>query len=233
MFDVLPASGSHQSVKTKWVMTSMIAHVVLMALAVMATRDALEATRRADSKEPMLLFFPRTSVPEPTTSVATGAITEPPPELETLPSPSEIPSPITPMDLTRRIDPRDLVALGSERRTTDGVVGTGTVARPDGIYEATSAPAGFEPAILLSQPEPKYPATLLSAGLAGAVLVEFVIDTTGRVEAGSIRMVESSHQLFEAAARSAVLGAKFRPARLSGRAVRQITRQRVRFLTGE
>jgi hypothetical protein len=62
------------------------------------------------------------------------------------------------------------------------------------------------------------------------VLVEFVIDTTGRVEAGSIRTIESSHLLFEEAARSAALGARLRAARLSGRPVRQITRQRIRFV---
>jgi TonB family protein len=232
MFDVLPASSSPQAKRTKWLTTSIIIHALVVMLTVMATRGALEATKVAKAEEPLLLFLPRPSVPaaEPRTAPAPD-IAEAPESFERLPTPSEIPPAIPPIDLTQRpFDPRDLVWSGPERRAADGVTGTGMVAGPDAIYEATSALAGFEPAVLLSQPTPKYPAALLSAGLAGAVLLEFVIDTTGRVEASSVRNVESSHQLFDESAHSAVLGARFRPARLSGRPVRQITRQRIRFV---
>jgi TonB family protein len=233
MFDVLPASGNQNTGRPKWVTTSIMVHALVVILAVAATRGALEATRVAKPDEPLLLVFPRLSSPatEPRPAPAPEVLAEPRPEdFETLPTPSEMPPAIPPIDFTRRFDPRDLIWAGPQKRAGDDVVGTGELAGPGAIYEATSALAGFEPAVLLAQATPEYPATLLSAGLAGVVLVEFVIDTTGRVEAGSIRRIESSHRLFEEAARSAVLDAKFRPARLSGRPVRQITRQRIRFV---
>ena len=69
-------------------------------------------------------------------------------------------------------------------------------------------------------------------GVEGWVRLEFVIDTTGRVEAASIRILRSSHDAFETEARAALAGAVFRPARFSGRPVRQLTRQSIRFVTG-
>jgi len=52
------------------------------------------------------------------------------------------------------------------------------------------------------------------------VQVSFVIDTLGRVEPGTLRVLRSPHAMFEAPAREAVLGCRFRPGRLQGRAVR-------------
>jgi TonB family protein len=62
---------------------------------------------------------------------------------------------------------------------------------------------------------PRYPAALAAAGIEGKVAVEFVIDSAGKVEGGSIRVLESTHQAFEAAAREAMTAATFHPARLS------------------
>jgi TonB family protein len=139
----------------------------------------------------------------------------------------EIPSTIPPIDLgERRFDPRDFTGIGHENNVADPSGSTPA----GGIYDANAVLDGFDPAVLLAQPMPRYPAALQSAGVAGSVVVEFVIDTTGRVERPSVRMVESSHPAFEDAAQAAVLGARFRPARLNGRPVRQITQQRVRFV---
>ena len=84
---------------------------------------------------------------------------------------------------------------------------------------------------MVSQPAPRYPRHLATAGLEGRVLVEFVIDTTGHVEPGSVRSLQTSHPAFEDAAQEAVLGSLFKPARLSGHPVRQLTRQSVRFVS--
>jgi len=67
---------------------------------------------------------------------------------------------------------------------------------------------------------PRYPEILRQAGLEGSVQVSFVIDTLGRVEPGTLRVLRSPHAMFEGPAREAVLGCRFRPGRLQGRAVR-------------
>ena len=82
----------------------------------------------------------------------------------------------------------------------------------------------------VSQPSPAYPRALEALSIEGRVAVEFVIDTSGQVQASSIRILEATHAAFEGAARAAVAKAVFHPARLSGHPVRQLTRQAVRFV---
>ncbi|HEX2781583.1 MAG TPA: TonB family protein [Gemmatimonadaceae bacterium] len=74
-----------------------------------------------------------------------------------------------------------------------------------------------------------YPAELFAARTSGLVVAEFVVDTAGRAEAGSFGVMSSSHPLFAAAVESAVRGAPFEPARVAGRAVRQLVRMQFRF----
>jgi TonB family protein len=73
---------------------------------------------------------------------------------------------------------------------------------------------------LTSAPPVTYPAPLLLARVSGRVVVEAVIDTTGRVEEGSIRVVESTDARFNGAAKSYAGGVRFAPGRVAGRAVR-------------
>ncbi|MGD0484075.1 MAG: TonB family protein [Gemmatimonadales bacterium] len=77
-----------------------------------------------------------------------------------------------------------------------------------------------EPPVLLSHPTPGYPDLLRSAGIEGRVVVEAVLDTVGRVERGSLRIVSSTHALFVPEASALVLGSRYRPARFGGMAVR-------------
>ena len=76
---------------------------------------------------------------------------------------------------------------------------------------------------------PTYPAMLRSAGVAGAVLVEFVVDTLGRVEPGSLHVLQSDHDLFAASVREVVPRLRFMAAEARGRKVRQLVRLPFRF----
>ena len=73
---------------------------------------------------------------------------------------------------------------------------------------------------LTAVPAITYPASLLLDRVSGRVVVEAVIDTTGRVEEASIRVIESSDPRFNDAAKSYARGARFTPGRVAGRAVR-------------
>ena len=241
MFEVLPESGAHLGARPASITTSIISHALVVLLAILATQGALDAPRMALPPEAMLLYVPKLEPPPPPVAPKTEpapklVIAEPPPKgFQTVAAPSEIPTVIPPVDLDQRpLDPRDFSGIGVEGGVADGVVGgTGVVTRPDGIYEATTVLEGFAPAVLLAQPAPKYPAVLHSAGLSGTVMVEFVVDTIGKVEPVSIRLVESTHRGFDDAARAAVLGATFQPAHLGPHSVRQLTRQRVRFVAAQ
>ena len=73
---------------------------------------------------------------------------------------------------------------------------------------------------VLTGPLPQYPELLRQAGVEGRVILEAVVDTTGRVSRDSITVVSATHPEFVAAARQALVATLFRPAVVSGRAVR-------------
>ena len=73
---------------------------------------------------------------------------------------------------------------------------------------------------LTSGPPVTYPAPLLLSRISGRVVLEAVIDTTGRVEDGTLRVIESSDARFNQAAKDYARAARFTPARIAGRAVR-------------
>lgn len=77
---------------------------------------------------------------------------------------------------------------------------------------------------------PRYPSALEAARVQGNVLVEFAVDTSGRADASSIRVLNSTHSGFENNAKAAVETCRFRPARMSGQAVRATVRQRIQFV---
>jgi protein TonB len=244
MFDVLVASGAHLELRPRWVTTSVLTHALLITLAVMASRAVLDAPSVTAPDPAILLFVPKPPPPPPPEvkpeSPPSAVVAEPPPKgFQTVVALTDIPKVIPPVDLSQRpLDPRDFTGRGVEGGVAEGVVGgTGRVdpGPPGGelnaIYEATTNDGRFEPAILVSQPAPRYPAALEAVGIEGQVMVEFVIDTLGRVQPHSIRIMATTHPNFEAAARAAVAGAIFRPAHLSAHAVRQLTRQSIRFVT--
>jgi periplasmic protein TonB len=70
---------------------------------------------------------------------------------------------------------------------------------------------------------------LRSANVEGEVLVQFVVDTTGRVEKGSIKILKSSHELFTNAVQSALNSMRFYPAEIGGRKVKQLVQQPFNF----
>src|SRR2546428_9373755 len=73
---------------------------------------------------------------------------------------------------------------------------------------------------LLSAPAPVYPALLKQAGIQGRVILPAVIDTTGRGEPASVRVMKSPHPAVDQPTQDWVLKAPFRPARPGGRGVR-------------
>ena len=61
------------------------------------------------------------------------------------------------------------------------------------------------------------------------MIVEFVVDTLGAVEAGSLQMLQSDHEQFSAAVGRVVPTLRFLPAEVKGRKVRQRVRLPFRF----
>ena len=137
--------------------------------------------------------------------------------------PVDVPIGIPPIEPGAPIDPRRFVFEPARPHCSDCVV-----TRDSGVALFSEA-AVDEPARVLSQPAPVFPAVLKAAGVGGRVVVQFVVDTVGIVEPGSMSFAETSHPAFESSARTAIEHSRFAPARIRGRAVRQLVRQSIRF----
>ena len=81
------------------------------------------------------------------------------------------------------------------------------------------------PILALPGTAPRYPSMLQSAGVEGDVRAQFVVDTLGRVEPGSVRVLETTHDLFASAVRDALSRARFKTAQAGGHKVRQLAEQ--------
>ena len=99
--------------------------------------------------------------------------------------------------------------------------------RPDAVYREASV---TEHPMLLSSPPP-YPELMRMAGIRGRVLLEAIVDTVGRVEPSSIRILASPSPGFDEPTRRWAASARFRPARLEGRAVRVLVNLPIDFAT--
>ncbi|GLC25527.1 TonB family protein [Roseisolibacter agri] len=76
---------------------------------------------------------------------------------------------------------------------------------------------------------PQYPPTMRASNIEGEVLAQFVVDTTGRPEPTSFRVLRYTNLEFVGAVRDAVLLMRFQPAEVGGRKVRQLVQQPFEF----
>ncbi len=82
---------------------------------------------------------------------------------------------------------------------------------------------------ILSGPRLQYPDLLRQTGVQGRVVVQFIVDTLGRAEPASVKVIESTHRAFDQSAKSYILRAMFRPRRNQGRPVRVLMNVPVDF----
>ena len=73
-----------------------------------------------------------------------------------------------------------------------------------------------------------YPDSLKRSGIGGDAVVEFVVDTLGRVES-EIRVIETAHPGLAEPARATIRPARFRPGHVNGRKVRVLMTLRFHF----
>ena len=103
--------------------------------------------------------------------------------------------------------------------STSGTGAQGNDMAPTGNEVFMEAIVEEKPAVL-SGPTLQYPELLRQAQIQGRVLVQAIIDTLGRAEPPSVKVLQSPNPGFDQSAKSYVAKALFRPARVHGRAVR-------------
>jgi TonB family protein len=231
MLEVLPASrvSGRPSVRCGLLATCLHGALVVAAVLLMSRPGMPIATARPFP----ITYYPTESRERPSpvsTSIAAPIPTAP---QITVPweVPGDLPAPV-PTDPARTGTPSTGLKVTGARGATDiaGALTDGPEVSPGGPGGILTARLVDEPASVLEPRRPHYPRALEAARVSGQVVVEFVVDTGGRAEPGSVHIVTSSHFGFEGSAREAVLGTLFRPGRLGGRPVRQLVRQTVSFV---
>ncbi|MEP6999382.1 MAG: TonB family protein [bacterium] len=84
---------------------------------------------------------------------------------------------------------------------------------PEPRVRGETANAPTSPTLIGSAPQPQYPEALRDQQVEGEVVVQFVVDETGRVDVSSMTVVRSPHVLLTNAVRAVLPQFKYEPAR--------------------
>jgi protein TonB len=197
---------------------SMLVHTVVIALAVYATLNAGQSDTKV-RVDTALVFMDQPKQEKPPEQPV--QLDVPLKGFQTVVAPEVIPTNIPPVNLQEHFDPKDYSGSGVEGGLASGLVPTGNEVFMEAIVEEKPA--------VLSGPPPTYPELLKQAGIQGRVLVQAIVDTLGRSEPGSIKVLQSPNPGFDQSARNYVQKALFRPARVHGRAVRVLIQIPIEF----
>jgi protein TonB len=146
--------------------------------------------------------------------------------------------PTADLDSASGIDKLDLTTKVADTadfkpQTLAEVIGASLVSRrssappADGVYHADAVDRIVTP--FADNPKPVYPRSMESAGIEADFTVMFVVDSTGRVDAGTLEVPRNVHRLFADAVRYALSRSRYLPAQLGGRPVRQLVAQEFVF----
>jgi TonB family protein len=110
-----------------------------------------------------------------------------------------------------------------------------TSVQPSGVPASEVEQTYFEfqveqPVVLLEDsPPPQYPESLRGAGIEGEVVAQYVVDSGGRFEQGSFKILRTTHDLFSQAVSDVLPKMRFLPAEIGGRKVKQLVQQSFAF----
>src|SRR5256884_1009656 len=113
---------------------------------------------------------------------------------KTVVAPDVIPTNIPPVNLQEKFDPKDYSGTGVEGGVATGIVPTGNEVFMEAIVEEKPA--------VLSGPQPVYPELLKQAQITGRVLVQAIVDTLGRAEPNSVKVLQSPNPGFDQSAKN-------------------------------
>ena len=235
MFENLIESQDKSKKSIGQTVASFIVHAAVIAAAVKVTAAGAEAVKNAVVDTTMVFLKPPPPPPPPPDQPPPDVIVSqnPPPKgFQTVVAPTDIPKDIPPVDLEQKpFDPKDFTGKGVEGGLATGIVGgTGPVDVAGVVYTEGQLDDPVQP---ISIPTPRYPPVLQSAGIAGSVDVQYVVDTTGHAEPPSFKVMKSTHPAFAEPAKEAILKGVFKPAKFKGQPVRQLVQQRISFKVGQ
>lgn len=229
---LVESRASHQR-RLGGTLVSITLHTGIIGLVVVMTARATPRPRPAPpTTTPVVYVMPAPPQADPAPA---------PPPLPTppdvaLPSiPTPVIAPVAVPTTLPAIDPSTIVVdqhwFDTKPAPSPGAAGTSSPGLTSGPATGAWDASAVDRAVVPSggNPLPHYPETMRAAHLEGHVDVRFIVDTTGRAEPESIRVIAATHALFADAVRDVLLRSRYRPAEAHGRRVRQVVEQRFEF----
>ena len=233
MFNNLLESKPKKQRSVGGLVLSGVIHALVITAAVYGTLQAKEQLEKPKAEKVEFVDMKKKEEPpppkeEPKPLPKDVVVAPPPPKgFQILSAPIKVPDVLPDIDLSKKVtDEADFTGKGVAGGTSKGVVG-GTPIKTDQPY------FDFQVEKVVSQvpgtSNMRYPDMLKSANIEGEVMAQFIVDTTGRYEAGSFKVLKSSHDLFTAAVKNALPNMRFYPAEVGGRKVKQLVQQPFTF----
>ncbi|HEU5041297.1 MAG TPA: hypothetical protein VFT84_10770, partial [Gemmatimonadales bacterium] len=192
MFENLIESKSTAKKSLGQSVLSLLVHAAVIFAAVKVTTGAAETIKEIVADTTMVFLKPPPPPPPPPDQPPPDVIVaaNPPPKgFQTVVAPTDIPKDIPPIDLNEKpFDPKDFTGKGVEGGIAAGIVGgTGPVEVSGEVFLEAQLDDPVQP---ISIPTPRYPPVLQSAGIAGRVELQYVVDTTGHAEPNSFKVLK-------------------------------------------
>ncbi|MEP6492811.1 MAG: TonB family protein [bacterium] len=233
MFDNLIESKASKQRRAGGTALSVVVHAVLISAAVIGTLHASQGSDKPKAEKVEFVTVkkdeppPPKEQPKPPPEVVMKA--PPPKGFQVLTAPIKIPDVLPDIDLSKKVtNEEDFTGKGVAGGIAKGVVG-GTAAPIDNNQTYFEFQVEKQVSPYPGNTAPRYPDMLRSANVEGEVLAQFVVDTTGRAEMSTFKVLKSTHDLFTNAVRSSLPNMKFYPAEVGGRKVKQLVQMPFQF----
>ena len=234
MFNNLIESKAQKQRRAGGMLFSAVLHAALISGAVYGTLQAKDVLEKPKAEKVEFVEMKKKDEPPPPKEQPPPppdvVVKAPPPKgFQVLTAPIKIPDVLPDIDLNKKVtNEDDFSGKGVAGGIAKGVVGgTPQPVNTDQPYFEFQVEKQVAP--LPNNPGPRYPDMLRSANVEGEVLAQFVVDTTGRAEMSTFKVLKSSHDLFTNAVKSALSNMRFYPAEVGGRKVKQLVQMPFQF----
>ncbi|MHB1863340.1 MAG: energy transducer TonB [Gemmatimonadaceae bacterium] len=231
MFNNLIESKAKRQKTAGGMLMSLVVHTVLISAAVYGT---LQAGQKFDKPKAEKVDFvkvekkappPEKKAPPPPDVVAAPP---PPKGFQVLTAPIKIPDVLPKIDLSKSVtNEADFSGKGVQGGIAKGVVGGTAPPNESNTFFAFQVEKQVDMAP--GNAPPHYPDMLRSANIEGEVIASFVVDTNGRADMSTFKVIKSTHELFSQAVKNALQNYRFYPAEIGGRKVKQLVQQPFQF----
>jgi protein TonB len=230
MFNTLLESKPKKERRSGGTVASIVVHAVLITLAAVATAGAAIHNEKEKVEKIQFTEAPKPPPPPPPKAPPPPnvVVAPPPPKgFQVLTAPINIPDVLPTVDLTKKVtDEADFSGKGVAGGVAKGKEGgTGPVTDQPYFDFQVEKQAGTVP----GSPTPVYPEMLRSAGIEGEVLAQFVVDTNGRADMSTFKVLKSTQDAFTDEVKRALPKMRFYPAEIGGHKVKQLVQEPFSF----